>query len=144
MNILRKIMLTIVVLMLCVAIVGCSNSASFSLINPQLTDPSIQGYMQQNSNKNGVYLYQVTQKNMYLFLNSTNVDGGKVEYFEDIDLKVENKVLTINITKKTAEDSSIADLPNSLLYQIKVGSNYDTIKLVENGSEISFDDVKVQ
>ena len=135
----------LVVLMISVAVVGCGNSVGLTLTNPQLTDPSVQAYMQQNSSKNGVYLYQVNQKKMYLFLNMSNVEANKkAAYFEDVEVKGENNVLTINFTKKTAEDSSKTDLPNSLLYEIKVGSSFDTIKLIENGSEISFNDVKIQ
>ncbi len=132
----KKIFVTFI---LAFALVGCSSELAFTEVKTSSTSKNVKGFIKSVANENGVYLHFDGKKAIYVYLNGSNViQGNKALYFSNFH--VDHTEDTINILFDQAETRNYSDptLSHELLYKIQLDKEYETIKAIANGEEISF------
>jgi len=124
--------------------VGCNNTDSlFTNVNLNNVNINVKSSLSSYYSKNGIYLYQDGTDEMYLFLNAYNVtQGEKATYYTDIGIEVNDKTIVINFSEKCSEDYQNKEIENNrLLYKIKKPKNVESISIMKNGQEVTFNSI---
>ncbi|WP_040211445.1 hypothetical protein [Clostridium polynesiense] len=113
-----------------------------SKINIKNTNKRVKAFLNICEDKNGVYLYNDNNKNLYLFLNgSTNMSEDKSICFRDIKIIIEDNILSIYFNEEYSSYYKHKELYSKLLYKFNPPEKIDTIKIFKNSKEIHFDSV---
>lgn len=134
--VLKKLVTFLVVVIL---LSGCNSELTFSKVAPKGNNKTLQSFITNAQDQNGVYLYLDNPKTVYIYLNGKNVlQGEKANYFTDFKVATEGDTLKILYTSDKTTDYSNPSLNHELLYKIKLDKKYDTIRSFQNGEEVSF------
>jgi uncharacterized protein YceK len=118
---------------------GCSTELSFSKVGKEFVKNDVKTFIDEVKNENGAHLFFDSKKAIYVYLNGKNVKKGeKAVYFTDFDVEERGNTLYILYSQaETSADSEAVKL--ELLYKVNLNKNYDSIRPVSNGQEVSFD-----
>lgn len=118
---------------------GCSSNLSFTEVREKDINKDIQSFIDNTNEENGVHLYLEKQKEVYVYLNGSNVkQGEKAIHFTDFNVEKNGKTLSILYNTAETADYSNQSLKYELLYKINLDKKYETIKTINNGEEASF------
>lgn len=118
---------------------GCSSELSFSEVSKEGVNKDIQSYIDDVKNENGIHLYFVNQKSIYVYLNGSNVkQGEKAMHFTDFNVEENGKTLSILYNTAETVDYSNQSLNHKILYKINLDKKYENLKAISNGEEVSF------
>ena len=118
---------------------GCSSELSFTEVHERGINKDIQSFIDNTNEENGVHLHFEKEKEIYVYLNGSNVIQGE-KAIQFTDFNVEKNGNTLNILYNTAEtaDYSNQSLTYELLYKVNLDKEYETIKAINNGEGASF------
>ena len=99
---------------------------------------TVRAFISHMEKTNGFYLYDSDSSDPYLFLNSYWVARGEsATVFTDVTAEVQDNALIIHVSDRQTRDyTGVSN--NKLLYRIKVGKAYDTIRLFRNSEHTAF------
>jgi hypothetical protein len=141
---LKKLLVLILLATIILLSVGCDKSTESSIQEISMSsikDVLIRNLIQGWGQKNGAYLLEYgDRKNVYLFLNATNVaQGSKSIYFDSITVDIEANILNIKYTEKEIDQPNVSK--NRMLYRIYRTESVDKIRIYRNGEETHFETI---
>ncbi|HEY4553914.1 MAG TPA: lipoprotein [Bacillaceae bacterium] len=118
---------------------GCSSELSFSVQKKDSASRGVQEFVNGVKDENGIHLYLVGKKTAYVYLNGLNVElGEKAIHFTDFQVEEEGDTLNFVYTHDETADYSDPALHHERLYKVKLDKDYEYVKALGNGKEVSF------
>ncbi|QNK88874.1 hypothetical protein H7992_03830 [Sporosarcina sp. resist] len=118
---------------------GCSNDeVSFSEVSIDKVKKDVKDFIlhieTSESNKgNGIYMFNDSEKNHYLYLNQDFLESKNG--FGSLDIKVDDNSWNLYLS----EGSEVTELVDEYkLYKIKLNEEYEYMKVFKNGEETYF------
>lgn len=131
--------LCMLLLLLVLFISGCQRQdVVMKKVKLDTAPQTVRAFVSHMEKTNGFYLYDSDSSDPYLFLNSYWVaQGESAIVFTDVTAEVQDNALIIHVSDRPTRDyTSVSN--NKLLYRIKVGKAYDTIRLFRNNEHTAF------
>jgi hypothetical protein len=130
--------------MVCGILTGCGgNKVTISEINLENVNDNVKSFIEnveydEKGTGTGIYIYNDSKNQRYLYLNQDFLDDGRS--FGDIDIKTDENSLIIYLN-----DISISEgkADTYKLYKINFKGNYEYLKVFKNGEETHFGGVGV-
>jgi len=131
--------LCLFLLLLALSISGCQRQdVVMKKVELETAPQTVRAFISHMEKTNGFYLYDSDSSDPYLFLNSYWVARGEsATVFTDVTAEVQDNALIIHVSDRQTRDyTGVSN--NKLLYRIKVGKAYDTIRLFRNSEHTAF------
>lgn len=130
--------------MVCGILTGCEeNKVTISEINLENANNNVKSFIESVENdekgtETGIYIYNDSKNQRYLYLNQDFLDDGRG--FGDIDIKTDENSINIYLN-----DISISEgeADTYKLYKIKFKGEYEYLKVFKNGEETHFGGIGV-
>lgn len=128
-----------VILMVCGILTGCGgNKETISGINFENANDNVKNFIENVENddkgrETGIYIYNHSRNQRYLYLNQDFLDDGRG--FGDIDIKTDEN--SINIYLNDISNSE-GEADTYKLYKINFKGDYEYLKVFKNGEETHF------
>lgn len=101
----------------------------------------VKGFVENSGEEEGANLYFNGEDGIYVFLTSGVVhDGDDTAHFTNAEVAANGQELQFSYERAYADDYD-DDLKYAVLYKITTDQAYDTVKVVENGEEVGFNQV---
>lgn len=125
--------------MVCSILTGCvADAETISEINLKNVNDNVKNFIENVENvrkdtETGIYMYNDSKKQRYLYLNQDFLDDGRG--FGDVDINTDENSINfylndIPISKKEAATYK--------LHKIKIQDDYEYLKVFKNGEETHF------
>lgn len=132
----------LLILIVCGILTGCEgNKVTISEINMEKVNDNVTNYINiidndEKSTGTGVYMYNDSKNQRYLYLNQDFLDDGRD--FGDIAIKLDENSINIYLN-----DISIfeGEVDTYKLYKINLKGDYEYLKVFKNGEETHFDGI---
>lgn len=132
----KKLLSLLVIILL---LTSCSSDLSFQEVREKGIHTDIQTFIDHTNEENGVHLYFEKEKEVYVYLNASNViQGEKAIYFTDFNVEENGDTLSIIYNTTETSDYTNQSLEHELLYKINLDKEYENIEAINNGEESSF------
>ncbi|MET3658861.1 hypothetical protein [Sporosarcina psychrophila] len=134
----------LLILMVCGILTGCGeDKVTISEINLEKENDNVKSFIENIENdekgtKTGIYIYNYSKNQRYLYLNQDFSDHGRG--FGDIDIKTDENSINIYLN-----DISISEgeADTYKLYKINYKGDYEYLKVFKNGEETHFGGIGV-
>jgi len=141
-KILTKILnatLCMLLLLIVLSLSGCQRQdVVIKKVELDAAPQAVKSFISRMEKTNGFYLYNSDSSDPYLFLNSYWVAQGEPAIvLMDVTAEIHDNALIIQVSDRQTRDyTGVSN--NRLLYRIKVGKAYDTIRLFRNNKHTVF------
>ncbi len=130
--------------MVCSILTGCGgNTVTISEFNLENVNANVKNFIEnvendENGTGTGIYIYNDSKNQRFLYLNQDFLDDEKG--FGDIDIKTDENSINIYLDDIPAskEEAYIYKL-----YKIKFKGDYEYLKVFKNGEETHFEGVEL-
>ncbi|GLX66519.1 hypothetical protein [Paenibacillus glycanilyticus] len=127
------------VLLLILVLAGCSESTSL-MKEVDRPNKDVKSFVDRNGSKNGIYLYTAPGKGEYVIVNDSTVQQGEpAKLVTDALAELQDGVLTIHFDVTETSDLQDERIKPVSVYKLNNNMKADTIKVVVNGEETSFE-----
>ena len=131
--------LLFLILMVCGILTGCvGDEVTISEINLENANDIVKSFIENVENdekgsETGIYMYNDSENQRYLYLNQDFLDDGTD--FGDIDIKTDENSINVYLN-----DISISEgeADTYKLYKINLKGEYEYLKVFKNGEETHF------
>src|SRR5699024_4558437 len=122
-----------------ILLAGCSPALTFTEVDMTRVNKDVKEFMNAVQDENGTHLFHDSERNMYIYLNSSNViQGSEVAHYSDFNVKANGGTLNILFNHESTDDYSNPELDYEMLYKVKLDKTYDKIMLFDNDEETAF------
>lgn len=132
----------LLILIVCGILTGCEGiKVTISEINMENVNDNVTNYINivdndEMSTGTGVYMYNYSKNQRYLYLNQDFLDGGRD--FGDIDIKLDENSINIYLNDISISEGEVDTYK---LYKINLKGDYEYLKVFKNGEETHFDGI---
>ena len=129
----------LLILMVLSILTGCSGNKEFiSEINLKNVNDNVKSFIEnvegnEKGIENGIYMYNDSKNQRYLYLNQGFLDDGRG--FGDIDIKTDENSINIYLNDVPVSEGESATYK---LYKINLKGDYEYLKVFKNGEETHF------
>ncbi len=120
-------------------LIGCSaGEETISEINLKNANDNVKSFVESiedvgKDTETGIYMFNDSKKQHYLYLNQDILDSGRD--FGDADINTDENSLNIYLNDSSVSEEEVATYK---LYKIKIQDDYEYLKVFKNGEETHF------
>ncbi|MBE1556062.1 hypothetical protein [Sporosarcina limicola] len=129
----------LLILMVCSILTGCGgNKETISEINLENVNDNVKSFIEnvesdEKGLETGIYMYNDSKNQRYLYLNQDFLDDGRG--FGDVDINTDENSINIYLNDIPVSEGEVATYK---LYKINPKWDYEYLKVFKNGEETHF------
>ncbi|MTI70554.1 MAG: hypothetical protein FH751_09930 [Firmicutes bacterium] len=137
----KVLIIGIILIVLFFSNVGCTSvsNLTYSEVAIENLNKNVVKFITDHKGSNGVYIFNNSEKEIYLFLNNKNIkQGDKAAFYEDVRIEEKGDTIAISFDEHyTSDYNNIVE--NKLIYRIRKNKDFEYIKVYKNGEETYID-----